>query len=135
MPRLTIITQGFAGQSCDLPDGHFTLGRSPENHLVFCDSTVSAHHCELLIFGAEVIVRDKDSKNGTYVNGDRLHGQSGVMHRQIISLGRIDVRVEMDPPEMDSVTRMSAVEDLRELQRQAGREVNELSFPITFAPV
>lgn len=134
MPRLTIITQGFANQGCDLPDGHFTLGRGPENDLVFCDSTVSANHCELLIFGAEVIVRDRNSKNGTYVNGNRLRGQCGVLHRQIISLGRIDVRIELAPPAMDHGTRMSAVDDLRELERQARRDVSQLRFPIIFAP-
>ena len=49
-----------------------TLGRSPENIVVIPDPTVSRKHAVITVMGNEVVVRDLNSTNGTYVleNGE-----------------------------------------------------------------
>ena len=50
----------------------FTVGRHPENSVCVANATVSGHHAEILIAGDKLLVRDRDSTNGTLLNGRRL---------------------------------------------------------------
>ncbi len=50
----------------------FTMGRSSSNDLVISQGEVSRTHAELIIRDGEYILRDLDSKGGTYVNGARI---------------------------------------------------------------
>lgn len=133
MPKITIITREFDSASCELPDGGFTVGRDAQNVLVIADSSVSRQHCELLVFGREVIVRDRGSRNGTFVDEVRVRGQSGVSNGQIIRLGRIEFRVEIEPP-VEELTSMSAIDDFRKEERTRAASTGNGSFAVTFAP-
>ena len=53
-------------------DSVVLLGRSDECQLQLNDSKVSRFHCEFLVQDGEVLLRDLDSSNGTFLNGDRL---------------------------------------------------------------
>lgn len=44
-----------------------TIGRSPENIIVIPDQEVSRKHAELTMDGNKLIIKDLNSKNGTYV--------------------------------------------------------------------
>lgn len=135
MPKFLIVTAGFGNPSFDLPDGNFTIGRGPRNHVDLREASVSIEHCELLIFGREVIVRERGSLNGTFVDGVRVEHQRGVRHHQVIRLGRIELRAEIEPPDWDVVTAQTAAEDLRQFERNAAvKHASPPAFPITFAP-
>lgn len=134
MPKIKIITREFDSAWCELPDGEFTVGRDTLNALVIADASVSRQHCELLVFGREVIVRDRGSRNGTFVNEMRVQGQCGVSNGQIIRLGRIEIRVEIERP-IEELTSMSAIDDFRKDQRSRVASSGNGSFAVTFAPV
>lgn len=51
---------------CDL-----SLGRTPDNQIVFENKYVSAHHARLICKGGAWSVVDTQSSNGTFVNGQR----------------------------------------------------------------
>lgn len=48
------------------------IGRAPDNDLVLNDPLVSRHHARLTQKGNRYILRDLDSRDGTYVNGEKL---------------------------------------------------------------
>lgn len=51
-----------------------TIGRSENNDIVVKSEIVSGNHAELIIDSTEnVLIRDKNSTNGTYVNGRRIN--------------------------------------------------------------
>ena len=131
MPKLTITSPGFVNQSCELPDGEFAVGRDSDNAIIIREPSVSGKHCQLLVFGSEVIVRDAGSKNGTYVNGARVQGQRQVVNRQTIRLGNVEACLEIESPDRDDRTAWSAVDDLRRISKSTAKP----SFPITFAPL
>jgi len=60
------------GQRIPLQDGQHMLGRSSACAIVVTMDGVSRQHCLLTVSGARVMIQDADSKNGTWVNGDRL---------------------------------------------------------------
>lgn len=46
-----------------------TIGRNPAASIFLNDQTVSREHAEVIVSGDLVMIRDKGSLNGTYVNG------------------------------------------------------------------
>jgi pSer/pThr/pTyr-binding forkhead associated (FHA) protein len=46
-----------------------TIGRNPRASIFLNDQTVSRDHAEILVSGDVVLLRDRGSLNGTYVNG------------------------------------------------------------------
>lgn len=134
MAKLTITSPEFLGQFCELPDGRFSIGRAPRNMLIISDSSVSADHCELLINGNEVILRECGSRNGTFVNGNRLQSQCQVKHGQIIRLGNVEARLELEGEiEDQSFTSVTAFSALKAATRELP-EPKKPEFPIRFTP-
>ena len=51
----------------------FRVGRSPQAHLVIASGQVSKDHAEIYRVGEQFCLRDLNSTNGTFVNGQRVH--------------------------------------------------------------
>jgi len=69
-PKL-IISQGDAPpQTVELLNEYTHLGRTEDNELAIPEPSISSRHCVFILSGAEVVVRDLNSSNGTYVNGE-----------------------------------------------------------------
>jgi hypothetical protein len=51
-----------------------TIGRGPDNDLVFPDREISRHHCRIRREGRQYVLEDLGSKNGTVVNGEAIAG-------------------------------------------------------------
>ncbi|MFP5219541.1 MAG: BTAD domain-containing putative transcriptional regulator [Actinomycetes bacterium] len=58
-----------------VPPGRMRIGRDPEGELVLTDDTVSRRHAEVVGAAGEVLLLDKGSTNGTWVNGARVTHQ------------------------------------------------------------
>jgi ABC-type multidrug transport system ATPase subunit/pSer/pThr/pTyr-binding forkhead associated (FHA) protein/ABC-type multidrug transport system permease subunit len=61
------------GRRIALPDTGLTIGRVPGNGLVLEDGAISRYHAEIRRAQGGWAVADLGSKNGTRVNGERLH--------------------------------------------------------------
>jgi len=70
-----------------------TIGRHPDNDIVPKDAAVSNHHAIIERIGEKLIVLDKESRNGTFVNGKRV--QSAKLNDEdIVRFGNeLNVRV------------------------------------------
>jgi transcriptional regulator with PAS, ATPase and Fis domain len=49
------------------PDHLTRIGRAPDNEIVLSDSRCSRHHCDIVYHQEQWIVRDRRSRNGTYL--------------------------------------------------------------------
>jgi pSer/pThr/pTyr-binding forkhead associated (FHA) protein len=112
MIRLVFKNPGAADQACELPDGAFSIGRSVNNALRILEESVSRRHCELLVFGNELIVRDCGSRHGTFVDGVRVQTQRGVLNGQVIRFGRVEAEVQLERTLEFSVDEVSTVQGL-----------------------
>jgi hypothetical protein len=54
-------------------DSRLTIGRGEENHIRLTHSTVSRRHTLVYFENGEAIVRDMESRNGTFLNGERVN--------------------------------------------------------------
>jgi hypothetical protein len=74
-----------------------TIGRVEDNTFQIAEPSVSSHHCEILLRGSDVVVRDLNSTNGTFINGEKV-AESVIKPGQILRLGQIEMRLETDVP-------------------------------------
>lgn len=93
MAKLVIKSEGFHNQVLDLRLGLNRIGRAPGNDFQIEHPTISANHCELYLSDKEVLVRDCDSTNGTFVN-ERPVKQASLLPNWILRLGDVEMLVE-----------------------------------------
>jgi pSer/pThr/pTyr-binding forkhead associated (FHA) protein len=60
----------------DLPEGTLTIGRSFDCGLTIADNRLSRKHAAIAVDAGEARVRDLESRNGTYLNEQRLSEES-----------------------------------------------------------
>ena len=97
MPRLVLLSEGFTGRSYELKAETTTVGRVSDNSFEIPEASVSSHHAELILKGADVLVRDLNSTNGTFINGERVT-EAILKSGQILRLGTIEMRLETAVP-------------------------------------
>ena len=73
MAELFVVNGICGGTVFFLPDVPTVLGRSAECHVQIADPWISSMHALFERRGAEMWVVDLDSRNGTFVAGDRIH--------------------------------------------------------------
>lgn len=66
------LTGPHANASLPLWSDRTQIGARPGNDIVLCDDAVSGHHATVVRVAGEVQLADRDSTNGTYVNGQRI---------------------------------------------------------------
>jgi len=71
-----------------------SLGRHPNNTIQLLDKIVSKEHCILEQRDGHFILRDLGSLNGTYVNGERVRGETLLKHGDEIALGSTRARYD-----------------------------------------
>ncbi|MBQ2613808.1 MAG: FHA domain-containing protein [Clostridia bacterium] len=72
-----------------------TLGRRPDNDLVFTDTTVSGSHCAITVEEDAVFLCDLGSTNGTYLNTKRLSEKTEIHKGDVIALGQLEFRISI----------------------------------------
>jgi len=79
--KVRLVEKGPIHYTDDIVVDHFPflLGRHPGCDYQLIHPLVSRRHCQLTEAGDEVVLRDLESKNGTFVNGNRV-GDLGVLH-------------------------------------------------------
>jgi len=122
MAKLIFTGPKLAGQVYELTLEKTAVGRADKNTLVIHDSSVSSQHCEILVNGYEVIVRDLNSHNGTFVDGVRLKHQSQAKSGQTVRFGSVEARLELDAVSQDSdASTMSAIYTHGKVMREQRR--------------
>ncbi len=97
MAKLVVLSEGFKGRACDLKGDRVTIGRVEDNTFQIAEPSISSHHCEVFARGKEFIVKDLNSTNGTYIDGDPVT-EAPLKPNQTLRLGQVELRLEDGPP-------------------------------------
>ncbi len=95
--ELRITSGSRAGQRELFDKSVISIGRHPLNDLRFDaqrDSDASSRHAEIRILGDKATVRDLESTNGTFVNGQRVEGERALFDGDLLAFGREGPAVE-----------------------------------------
>lgn len=97
MSRLVVISNGLAGLSHELGGHWVTIGRDNKNAFQIVERSVSNQHCEVLLRGNELVVRDLRSTNGTFIGGKTI-SEAVLQPGQTLRLGLVELRLEITEP-------------------------------------
>ncbi len=70
-PYLVVLTGSDMGKLCSI-QGEITVGRSPGANLYLSGGGISRLHCRIWSEGDRFLLEDLDSRNGTYIDGQRI---------------------------------------------------------------
>ena len=93
MARLSVRTKGLEIQTLELRMGVNHVGRNPDCEQCINHHTVSAWHCELSLTRDGVHLRDCDSTNGTFLDGEPVK-EAWLRPGQELRLGNVELYVE-----------------------------------------
>jgi len=93
--KLKIVGGKNAGQEIRVPGKKFFIGRSEDCHLRPGSDLISRHHCVLLVDEGYVALRDFGSKNGTYVNNERVVNERELKAGDCVRVGPLEFEVQM----------------------------------------
>lgn len=93
MARLIIKTAGMENRLIELKLGTTRVGRSPDADFPITHPTISGLHCDLVLSDGGVTIRDLESTNGTFVDGEPVR-EARLSAGQTVRLGDVELFVE-----------------------------------------
>ncbi len=91
--KLKVLEGKHAGQKVAVKASKFLIGRAEDCHLRPGSELISRHHCALLVEDGYIAVRDFGSKNGTYVNDERVAGERELKNGDLLTVGALRFEV------------------------------------------
>jgi len=92
-PKLTVTRPDLPPVVFMLEQEYTHVGRAPGNEIPLPYPSVSNRHCIFILSGPDVVLRDLNSSNGTYVNSEAI---SEVILRpgDLIQMGSVQIKFE-----------------------------------------
>jgi pSer/pThr/pTyr-binding forkhead associated (FHA) protein len=87
----------LGGQRYSLNAGSIVLGRSSEADILVEDTGVSRRHLEIRTDGGRAVAIELGSTNGSFVNGQRVQGQTELTDGSVITMGRTRMTFRLVP--------------------------------------
>ena len=79
----------------------FFIGREQDCQLRPKSADISRHHCVITQEGEELFVRDLGSSNGTFVNGQKLSGETKVKIGDRVQVGPFIFEIQLNEVELN----------------------------------
>jgi len=110
--RLKILHGSNAGKEVKIPVPKCLIGRGDECHIKPQSDAVSRKHCAIITTENEVIVRDLHSRNGTFVNGERVGEESVLLTGDMLRVGPLEFELIIE--HTAAKPKRSKVSDIKE---------------------
>ncbi len=107
---LKVVSGKHAGQKLRIPAPKFLIGRGEECHLRPNSDLVSRHHCILFVGDSGAAVRDLNSRNGTFVNDERIKVDTPLRAGDRLKIGHLTFEVRLKATEA-GVVAQNAIAD------------------------
>ncbi len=94
--RVKILQGSHAGKEVKIPVPKCVIGRGDECHLRPQSDAISRRHCVIISNDQEVVVRDLNSRNGTYVNGERVAEEAVLLTGDVLRVGPLEFEMMIE---------------------------------------
>lgn len=97
--RLKVMQGSNLGKEVKIPTPKCIIGREEGCHLRPQTDAVSRRHCVIITTDNEVVVRDLNSRNGTFVNDERVAEEAVLLHGDTLRVGplQFELIIEQTP--------------------------------------
>ncbi len=76
--------------------GTATIGRGPDNAVVLGDGFVSTNHAVIAFRDGAWWLRDLEARNGTWVNAEKVDGETRIQPGDILTIGQVKLKLAND---------------------------------------
>lgn len=83
----------MTGRTFELNIERTTVGRVEDNTFQIADASVSSHHAEILLQGPDILIRDLNSTNGTYLNNEKVT-EVILKPGQVLRFGQVELKID-----------------------------------------
>ena len=84
-----------------------SMGRSRKCSFRLEDEFLSSVHCEFHFNGEKLELEDKQSKNGTKLNGVELHSRSPVYYKDVVIIGSTFIHIDEDRTPVETLRKLN----------------------------
>lgn len=96
---LTVVGGKHAGKTVPVTAAKFFIGRAPDCQLRANSSSISRHHCVILVGEKVAAVQDLGSRTGTRVNGEEIKERRFLKTGDRLAIGRFEFDVQVTAAE------------------------------------
>lgn len=96
--KLVVASGKSAGRTISIKRNKLLIGRAEECDVRPLSEEVSRRHAAVIVGPADVWVEDLGSRNGTFVNGNRIEAKTKVVDGDMIRVGSLELRVSCQTP-------------------------------------
>jgi len=97
MPILQCSSPDGFSKEIDLAEvGEVSVGRSPDNTLTEGGHALSRRHSLVIHADGITVVRDMNSSNGTFLNGEEVHRPRILSHGDVVTCGELSMTFYSD---------------------------------------
>ncbi|WP_366215032.1 FHA domain-containing protein [Arthrobacter sp. SRS-W-1-2016] len=93
---ITLVTTSPSERPGRPPRREVAIGRAAENDVALDDLLVSRRHCVVTSDESRLRVRDLGSRNGTFLDGERVQGTVECPEGALLTVGNTDFRISVD---------------------------------------
>ena len=108
---MTLLKLRFQHTEIDVADGDMVIGRAPNCRVRIDHPAISRRHARILVNGENVEIEDLGSRNGVFVNGDRIQGRRPLKVGDRVALGNTEFQLagNQSPAEQERTTGAIAI--------------------------
>jgi len=110
--QLKILHGSNTGKFIKIPAPKCVIGRGDDCHLRPQSDAVSRQHCAIITTENEVTVRDLNSRNGTFVNGERVGEEAVLLSGDVLRVGPLEFELQIE--QSAAKAKRSKVSDIKE---------------------
>ena len=86
-----------AGLEVPISKSRFVIGTAADCQMRCPSTTISEHHCEIVLDGDQILLRDLDSETGTFLNDFRIDQERLLQAGDLLRVGRLEFEVHIEP--------------------------------------
>lgn len=94
--KLKVVGGKNDGKELAIKGTKFLIGRDEDCQLRANSDSISRRHCVVLLDDSRVAIKDMESRNGTFVNGERISGQRRLKSGDRLKVGVLEFEVLID---------------------------------------
>jgi pSer/pThr/pTyr-binding forkhead associated (FHA) protein len=110
--QLKILNGSKKGTLIPIPKPKCVIGRGDDCHLRPQSDAVSRQHATIITTENEVTVRDMNSRNGTFVNGERVGEDAVLLTGDVLRIGPLEFELQIE--QSGAKLKRSKVSDIKE---------------------
>jgi len=131
--KLKVVTGKNVGKEIPVTKKRFLIGRAEQCNLRPKSDAISRNHCAILVKDKGVLIRDLNSRNGTYINGEQISEDTELDSGDHLQLGKLEfeIVIKQSKKKKEKEKESTPKKSKTEKAEKAGDDSNSFDFDIS----